>query len=75
MEAATFIPNAKPQIVEDAIQRETWRPVGHFLNPFDPSGRTALCGAKILGVPVGNQPYELCAACEREAAARSRPLP
>jgi hypothetical protein len=53
----------KPLIVEDAIQRETYGPlVGHFLHPDDPSGRTALCGVKIYGIPTFGE-FQVCTDC------------
>jgi hypothetical protein len=61
--AETFIPNAKPLIVEDAIQREVWRPIAHYLHPDHPSGRTALCGVEILGVPTAGAEFTLCNVC------------
>src|SRR5581483_1404186 len=64
MAAETFIPNAKPLIVEDAIQREISLPIGHYAHPRDPSGRTALCGREILGVPTGDIPCEVCLDCQ-----------
>jgi len=60
--AEKFVPNEKPLIVEDSIQREAWLPIGHYLHPDDPSGRTALCGVEILGVPSFGE-FTVCEDC------------
>ena len=74
--AETFIPNAKPRLVEDAIQRDVYGPpVGHHLHPDDPSGRTALCGVKILGVPAFGE-FVTCTDCRTlRMADDAAPLP
>jgi hypothetical protein len=64
----TLIPNAKPQIVDDAIQRSISRPLAHYVQPVDSSERTALCGAEILGV-AAHEPNEICSRCARIADA------
>ena len=54
-----------PEIVKDAISREVnapFVPVGHYVHPSDPSGRTALCDAPILGIPAF-EPFETCPKC------------
>jgi hypothetical protein len=38
--------------------------VGHFLHPGDPSGRTALCGQPILGVPTNGIEHVVCFRCQ-----------
>jgi hypothetical protein len=58
-----LIPNWKPKIVEVAIRRETAPLIGHHLHPHDPTGRTALCGVEILGVPTNGIEHVLCFDC------------
>jgi len=65
----------KPLLVEDAIQREVWLPTGHYVQPDDPSGRTALCGVKILGVPAFGE-FQVCTDCRTlRMADDAAPLP
>lgn len=49
------------------------RPVAHYMNPEDL--RTALCGARIMGLP-SFEPFEICTECQVYAAAQDwAPLP
>ncbi len=58
------IPNEAPSLVKDAIARELSElPIGHYMHPHDPSGRTALCGAEILGVESFGE-FETCFKCQ-----------
>jgi hypothetical protein len=53
-----------PSLVKDAIARQMAElPVAHRLHPDDPSGRTALCGVEILGVPSFGT-FETCLKCQ-----------
>ena len=62
--SSCYITNEVPVIVKDAIRREVADlPIGHYLHPDDPSNRTALCGAEILGVPTGDIECVLCSKC------------
>jgi hypothetical protein len=38
-------------------------PIGHYPHPDDPSGKTALCGRKIYGIPTFDE-FVLCVDCE-----------
>jgi hypothetical protein len=43
-----------PETIRNAIAREIAGdnlPIGHYVHPDDPSGRTALCGVGIHGIP------------------------
>jgi hypothetical protein len=39
-----------------------FRPIAHHADPNDPTLRTALCGAEILGIPSSGE-YEVCEEC------------
>lgn len=72
---AETIPNAKPLIIEDAIQRETWPLIGHYPHPT--LERTALCGIKIIGCyNDGSDELAICKDCQAlHAAGHAAPLP
>jgi hypothetical protein len=51
------------------------RPLAHYFHPVANDLRTALCGAKILGIP-SFEPFEICEECQvLHAAGDSAPLP
>lgn len=64
----SFVPNEKPKIVEAAIQREVWSPIGHLPHPGDPTGRTARCGLKIYGSHSADE-RAICSDCQALFAA------
>jgi hypothetical protein len=41
----------------------SFTPIAHHANPNDPTLRTALCGAEILGIPSSGE-YEVCEECQ-----------
>ena len=55
------VPVAPPP--EQAPEQTDSPPIGHICPR--PETRIALCGAEILGVPVGNNSYVLCEDCRR----------
>lgn len=61
--SSCYVPNELPLVVKDAIAREMAElPVAHYIHPDDPSGRTALCGVEILGIPSFGK-FQTCSLC------------
>jgi hypothetical protein len=50
------------EIEEQATEADSGPPIAHY---GVADKRIALCGAEILGISVGDQPYVLCKVCER----------
>jgi hypothetical protein len=53
---------------ESATTGADWLPLAHSQCPIcvpPGDGPRAVCGAEILGIPVGNNDHEYCGACER----------
>ena len=74
-----LVPNFKPLLIEDIIAQDVHPgddlPIGHFVHPDDPSGRTALCGVEILGIPTFGE-FEVCTDCRTLRMAQdAAPLP